>query len=117
MLGLVSINHAALSQSCFFIKLLLLLARIGCNVCVFTSCCFLAKFVRPSLKLIKYIKEKIQDADSQNVFLEIVFICSMENVVCDCAASLVVSKEMKWSYEKVEKGSAYCRTCEGLCLP
>ena len=27
----------------------------------------------------------------------------MENVVCVCAASLVVSKEMKWNYEKVEK--------------
>ena len=25
-------------------KILLLLARIGCNVCVFTLCCFLAKF-------------------------------------------------------------------------
>ena len=37
------------------------------------------------------------------MFLRIVFICSMENVVCVCAASLVVSKETKWSYEKVEK--------------
>ena len=44
-----------------------------------------------------------------------IFICSMENVVCVCAASLVVSKETKWGYEKVEKGSAYRRTCEGLC--
>ena len=34
-----------------------------------------------------------------------VFICSMEYLVCVCAASLVgkvVSKEAKWSYEKVE---------------
>ena len=27
-----------------------------------------------------------------------------------------MSKETKWSYKKVEKGSAYHRTCEGLCL-
>ena len=39
------------------------------------------------------------------MFLGIVFICSMENVVCVCAASLVVSKETKWSYEKVEKAA------------
>ena len=40
------------------------------------------------------------------MFLETVFICNMENVVCVCAASLigkVVSIETKWSYEKVEK--------------
>ena len=49
--------------------------------------------------------------------LGIVFNCSMENVVCVRAASLVVSKETKWSYEKVEKGSAYRGTCEGLCSP
>ena len=39
------------------------------------------------------------------MFLGIVFICSMEYLVCVCAASLagkVVSKETKWSYEKVE---------------
>ena len=29
----------------------------------------------------------------------------MENVVCVCAASLVVSKETKWSHEKVEKAA------------
>ena len=40
------------------------------------------------------------------MFLEIVFICSMENVVCVCAASLIgkfVSKETKWRYDRVEK--------------
>ena len=40
------------------------------------------------------------------MFLGIVFICSMENVVCVCAASLVgkiVSKETKWRYGRVEK--------------
>ena len=37
------------------------------------------------------------------MFIEIVFICSMENVVCVCAASLVVSKETKWRYDRVEK--------------
>ena len=40
--------------------------------------------------------------------LGIVFICSMENVVCVYAASLVgkvVSIETKWSYEKVEKAA------------
>ena len=35
--------------------------------------------------------------------LGIVFICSIENVVCVCAASLVVSKETKWRYDRVEK--------------
>ena len=42
------------------------------------------------------------------MFWGIVFICSMENVVCVCAASLVgkvVSIETKWSYEKVEKAA------------
>ena len=34
----------------------MLLARIGCNVCVFTLCCFLAEFVRPSLMLVGNIK-------------------------------------------------------------
>ena len=41
------------------------------------------------------------------MFLRMVFICSMENVVWVCAARLVVSKivskETKWIYEKVEK--------------
>ena len=49
---------------------------------------------------------KKQDADSRSVFLGIVFIYSMEYLVCFCAASLigeVVSKDTKWSYEKVEK--------------
>ena len=49
------------------------------------------------------------------MFLGIVFNCSMENVVCVCAASLVVSGETKWRYDGVEKGCAYRRTCEGLC--
>ena len=38
--------------------------------------------------------------------LEIVFICSMENVLCVCAASLVgkvVSIETKWRYHRAEK--------------
>ena len=42
------------------------------------------------------------------MFFGIVFICSMEYLVCVCAASLVgkvVSKETKWSYEKVEKAA------------
>ena len=38
----------------------------------------------------------------------------MENVVCFCAASLVVSEETKWSYEKVEIGSACRRMSEGI---
>ena len=66
--------------------------------------CFLIKFVVPSLiVVVRYIKEKVQDVRSRNMFLRIVFICSMENVVCVCAANLegkVVSKETKWSYEK-----------------
>ena len=46
------------------------------------------------------------------MFLGRVFICSMENRVCFCAASLigeVVSKETKWSYEKVEKAARIVR--------
>ena len=42
------------------------------------------------------------------MFLGIVFIYSMEYLVFFCAASLVgevVSKETKWSYEKVEKAA------------
>ena len=42
------------------------------------------------------------------MFLGIVFICSMENVVCVCVASLVgkvVSKETKGRYDKVEKAA------------
>ena len=46
---------------------------------------------------------KKQDADSRNGFLRIVFICSMENVVCVWAESLVVSKETKWKCDRVEK--------------
>ena len=40
--------------------------------------------------------------------LGIVFICSMEYLVCVCAASLVgkiVSKETKWRYDRVEKAA------------
>ena len=39
------------------------------------------------------------------MFLGIVFICSMEYLVCFCAASLMRkerSEETKWSYKKVE---------------
>ena len=79
--------------------------RKSCNVFAFTLCCFLAKFVRLLLKLVGYIKEKIQDVQSQNVFLRMVFICSMEYLVCFCAASLVVSKETKWRYDRVEKAA------------
>ena len=42
------------------------------------------------------------------MFLGIVFICSMENVVCVCAASLMEKeryKETKWSYDRVEKAA------------
>ena len=35
------------------------------------------------------MKEMVQDVRSRNVFLRIVFICSMEYLVCFCAASLV----------------------------
>ena len=45
-------------------------------------------------------------------FLGIVFVCSMEYLVCFCAASLIVeeiSEEMKWSYEKVEKEARIVR--------
>ena len=42
------------------------------------------------------------------MFLGIVFICSMEYLVCVCAVSLVgkiVSKETKWRYDRVEKAA------------
>ena len=51
------------------------------------------------------------------MFLGIVFICSMENVVCVCAASLigkVVSIEKNWDYEKVKKAACivgHARDC------
>ena len=40
-------------------------------------------------------------------------------ILCLCCKTRgkVVSMETKWSYEKVEKGSACRRTCEGLCSP
>ena len=81
-------------------------------MCVFTLSCFLTKCVIPSLIVVRYIKEKVQDVRSRNVFLRIVFICSMENVVCVCAASLVgkvVSIETKWGYEKFEKAARIFR--------
>ena len=74
-------------------------------MCVFMLSCFLAKFVRYSLKLVGYIKEKVQDVEVE-MCLGIVFICSMEYLVCFCAASLVEKErcnKMKWSYEKVDK--------------
>ena len=42
------------------------------------------------------------------MFLGIVFICSIENKVCVCAASLVEKercKETKWRYARVEKAA------------
>ena len=45
------------------------------------------------------------------MFLGIVFIRSMENVVCVCAASLVVSKETKWRYEKAARIFGGARDC------
>ena len=91
--------------------MIIFLARKSCNVRVFTLSCFLAKFIIPSLIVVRYIKvckgEKFQDVEIE-MFLEIVFICSMEYLVCVCAASLVgkvISKETKWSYEKVEKAA------------
>ena len=51
------------------------------------------------------------------MFLGIVFIGSMEYWVCVCAASLVgeeISKETKWSYEKIEKAArtvGHARDC------
>ena len=60
-----------------------------------------------SLVVVRYIKEKVQNVEVE-MFLGIVFIFSMEYLVCSCATSLigeVVSKETKWSYEKVEKSA------------
>ena len=51
------------------------------------------------------------------MFLGIVFICSIEYLVCVCAARLVGkerSAETKWSYEKVEKAAhivGHARDC------
>ena len=42
------------------------------------------------------------------LFLDLVFICSMEYLVCVCAASLVEKercKETKWRYDRVEKAA------------
>ena len=43
----------------------------GCNVRVFTLCRFLAKCVIPSLILVRYIKEMVQDVEVE-MFLGIV---------------------------------------------
>ena len=48
------------------------------------------------------------------MFLGIVFNCSMEYLVCFCAASLVEkerSKEMKWSYGRAEKVFLQLNAC------
>ena len=51
------------------------------------------------------------------MFLGIVFICSMEYLVCFYATSLIgeeISEETKWSYEKVEKAArivGHARDC------
>ena len=55
---------------------------------MFTLSCFLAKFVSSLANVVRYIKEKLQDVEVE-MFFGIVFICSMENVLCVCAASLV----------------------------
>ena len=50
------------------------------------------------------------------MFLGIVFNCSMENVVCVCAASLVgeeISKETKWACDRAEIAAWCCWTYEG----
>ena len=52
------------------------------------------------------------------MFLGIVFICSMEYLVCVCAARLVKkerSKEMKWSYEKVEIAACVVGRAREVC--
>ena len=50
--------------------------------------------------------------------LGIVFIYSMDYLVCFCAASLVgkvVSKETKWSYEEVEIAACVVRRAREVC--
>ena len=72
---------------------------------MFTLSCFLTKCVIPSLIVVRYVKERSSKMYEVEMFLGIVFICSMENVVCVRATSLVEkerSKETKWSFEKVE---------------
>ena len=57
--------------------------------------------------------KKVQDGEVET-FLGIVSICSMENVVCVCAASLlgeIVSKETKLSYEKAAHIVGRARDC------
>ena len=56
------------------------------------------------------------------IFLGIVFICSMEYLVSVCAASLVekvVNKETKWRYDRVEKAARIggcAKDCVCRCL-
>ena len=52
------------------------------------------------------------------MFLRIVFICSIEYLVCVCAASLMgeeISEETKWSYEKVEIAACVVRHAREVC--
>ena len=77
-------------------------------MCVFTLSCFLTKCVIPSLIVVRYIKKRSSKMYEVEMFLGIVFICSMEYLVCFCAASLVEKercKETKWRYDRVEKAA------------
>ena len=66
------------------------LARKGCNVrvCVWLLPRSVLNVNKGPSLIVGYIKEKVQDVEVE-MFLGIVFICSIEYVVCVCAASLV----------------------------
>ena len=52
------------------------------------------------------------------MFLGIVFNCSMEYLVCVCAASPIgeeISEETKWSYEKVEIAACVVGRVREVC--
>ena len=79
----------------------------GCNVCVFTLCCFFAEFVRSLANSCKEIKGRMmkkKDSDSRKVFLWIGFylqhgILGLPLVLQD--SWRFVSIETKLSYEKL----------------
>ena len=64
-------------------------------MCVFTLSCFFANCVIPSLIVVRYIKERSFKMYEVEMFLGIVFFCSMEYRICVCAASLVEKERSK----------------------
>ena len=73
-------------------------------VCVCLRC-VLAKCVMSLARLWEIKGGRWSKMPIVEMFVEMVFICSMGYLVCVCAARLVVSKETKWRYDRVKKAA------------